>query len=362
MNQFMRKINMAIISLFLFSLLSCDNNSDSYNSDNENSFTNPLLPSGADPWVFYDNGYYYYTHTLQNRIGIWKTKDISDLKNAASKTVFTPPSGTSYSNALWAPEIFKINDKWYIYFAADDGNHNNHRIFVLENSSSDPLEGEFVMKGKIQTDMNDNWAIDGSVFESKGVYYFIWSGWQETPFVEKEIQRIYIAKMKNPWTLETERIELSAPEYDWEKNWTSTKYMPNHTIYVNEGPEVLKRNKKLHLIYSASGCWTPNYGLGMLTANEDSDLLNPESWKKHDKPVFSFSAENKVFAPGHCCFFKSPDGTEDWILYHANDEPDQGCGEFRSPRAQIIKWNKDDTPDFGIPESTSVKIQKPSGI
>ena len=27
-------------------------------------FTNPLLPAGADPWCIYKNGFYYYTHTL----------------------------------------------------------------------------------------------------------------------------------------------------------------------------------------------------------------------------------------------------------------------------------------------------------
>jgi hypothetical protein len=32
------------------------------------SFTNPLLPSGADPWSIYKDGFYYYTHTMGNRL------------------------------------------------------------------------------------------------------------------------------------------------------------------------------------------------------------------------------------------------------------------------------------------------------
>src|SRR6478672_6687890 len=58
------------------------------------TFTNPLLPSGADPYSFYKNGYYYYTHTTGNRIILWKTKNLADLKNAEQKTIFTPPPGT----------------------------------------------------------------------------------------------------------------------------------------------------------------------------------------------------------------------------------------------------------------------------
>jgi GH43 family beta-xylosidase len=99
----------------------------------------------------------------------------------------------------------------------------------------------------------------------------------------------------------------------------------------------------------------------MLTARADSDLLDPASWEKHPEPVFRHSPENGVFGTGHNSLFKSPDGTEDWILYHANDEPQDGCGRERSPRAQPVRWRADATPDFGVTLSTSVPIAKPSG-
>src|SRR5687768_7488385 len=73
------------------------------------TFTNPLLPSGADPFSFYKDGFYYYTHTTGNRVVLWKTKSIADLKNAEQKTIFTPPPGTAYSKNIWAPEIHFID-------------------------------------------------------------------------------------------------------------------------------------------------------------------------------------------------------------------------------------------------------------
>ena len=98
----------------------------------------------------------------------------------------------------------------------------------------------------------------------------------------------------------------------------------------------------------------------MLTADSGADLVNPASWKKSAKPVFEKWPEGHVFAPGHNSFFKSPDGKEDWILYHANSESGQGCGGHRAPRAQKFTWNPDGTPNFGRPVATGAPVERPS--
>ena len=320
------------------------------------SFTNPLLPSGADPWSIYKNGYYYYTHTLGNRLVIWKTKNLAQLKNAENKTVFHPPPGLPYSKQLWAPEIHYINNRWYIYFAADDGRNENHRLYLLENKSADPMEGEWTFKGQV-SDSSDKWAIDGSIFEHKGQLYMVWSGWEGDT---NGRQDIYISKMKNPWTLEGKRVRISSPDLEWERHGDlNDPDNPPH-VDVNEGPQFLKNKDRVFLIYSASGCWTEYYALGMLSAHVNSNLLDSSSWKKNKEPVFKQSITNGVYAPGHNSFFKSPDGTEDWILYHANSQPGQGCGSKRSPRAQRFSWNKDGIPVFGEPVKTGVLIPIPS--
>lgn len=322
----------------------------------QKTFTNPLLPSGADPWCIYKGGYYYYTNSEGDRLSIWKTKSMADLKNAVKKTIWIPPQNTNYSKELWAPELHFINNKWYMYFAADDGNNNNHRIYVLENSSVDPLKGEWTLKGKV-ADATNKWAIDASVFENKGKLYLIWAGWEGD---ENGQQNIYIANLKNPWTISGDRVKISSPVYGWEKYGDLHDAANPPHVNVNEGPEILKHNNKLFLIYSASGCWTDYYALGMLTASANSDLLDPNSWTKSTKPVFKQSPENEVYAPGHNAFFKSPDGKEDWIIYHANSRPGLGCGKQRSPRMQKFSWNKDGSPDFGTPVKEGVEIPVPS--
>jgi GH43 family beta-xylosidase len=324
------------------------------------TFTNPLLPSGADPWVTFRDGYYYYMNTTGDNLTIWKTRDLTDLRNAPKKVVWTPPASGPYSHEVWAPELHFLDGKWYIYFAADAGNNDTHRLWVVENDNPDPQQGEWTMKGQLK-DATDKWAIDPTVFRNQGKLYVVWSGWSGD---SNGVQNLYIAQLQNPWTIGSPRVQLSTPTFPWEKVGdfpSSHRVLPLPHVDVNEGPEILKHNGKIFLVYSASGCWTNYYELGMLTAEANSDLLDPASWKKSSRPVFWQSPKNSVYGTGHNSFFQSPDGTQDWILYHANSAPDQGCGDLRSPRMQPFTWNPDGSPDFGRPLPTDTPIAKPSG-
>jgi GH43 family beta-xylosidase len=318
----------------------------------QQTFRNPLLPAGADPWVIHRNGWYYYMNTTQNSLEIRKTKNLASLKDAERKVIWTPPASGPYSKEIWAPELHYLQGKWYVYFAADDGNNDNHRIYALENSAEDPTTGSWTFKGKI-ADPADKWAIDGSVFEYQGKLYMTWSGWEGD---KNGQQDIFIAEMADPLTITGKRVKISSPTFAWEKNGDLGG---NFHVNVNEGPQILRHGKKVYLVYSASGCWTDTYALGMLTTTEGADLLDPRQWKKWPTPVFAQSPENKVYAPGHNSFFTSPDGKEHWILYHANDHPGDGCGEKRSPRMQPFYWNKDGIPIFGKPLSTDKIIKAP---
>ncbi len=317
------------------------------------TFTNPLLPVGPDPWVVYRDGFYYYMNTTGNNLTIRKTRDISDLRDAEAKVVWTPPASGPYSHEIWAPELHFLSGKWYLYFAADSGTNQSHRLWVLENSSPDPLTGNWTMKGEV-TDPTHDWAIDPTVFEQAGKLYLLWSGW---PGDQDGTQNIYIARLKNPWTVEGVRVLLSTPQYAWEEFGD----LPHRHVNVNEGPEILQHDGKRFLIYSASGCWTDHYALGMLTATALSDPLDRNSWVKSPQPVFSESPSAHAYGTGHNGFFQSPDRTQYWIVYHANVEPHQGCNGFRSPRAQPFSWNPDGTPNFGTPVPVGQPISKPSG-
>jgi GH43 family beta-xylosidase len=343
----------SILYVLLGILLSCDGGSENGGSvplpvDNS-LFFNPVLTTGPDPWIVKHGTSYYVTHTTGNSLKLYRTQNPSDVANSFTRTVWTaPPTGMNSRN-VWAPEIHFINDKWYAYYAADDGNNDNHRMWVLENSSADPINGTWVDKGKLALP-DDKWSIDGSIFEHNDQLYYVWSGWEGNTNVRQDI---YIVKMSDPLTPTGPRIKISTPDLVWEQYGDPD---------VNEGPQFLTNGgDKVFIVYSASGCWTDDYSLGLLSADKDADLTDPTSWTKTSQPVFQKNAGAQAYGPGHNSFFKSPDGTEDWIIYHANPATNQGCGSNRSIRMQQFTWNADGTPNFGTPVQLYKKVVKPAG-
>lgn len=317
-------------------------------ADTTGVFKNPLLATGPDPWVVQHKGMYYYMHTNGHSLVMRKTKNMSDLGASKETVIWTPPAKGPNARDIWAPELHRLQGKWYVYYTAgsSDSIHPQH-TFVLENTAADPTTGTWTDKGQIADPVHPgHFAIDGTVFPYKGNHYFIWSGHNG----KDAVQRLYIARMKNPWTLATEKVEIAAPQYPWEQNG------------INEGPEILQHGKdEIFLIFSACGCWTENYALGIMKLHPGADPLLPASWNKAAEPVLQSKPENGAFAPGHNGFFKSRDGKEDWIIYHANSKAGQGCGGLRNPRMQKVSWNTDGTPFFGEPVKINTWIPRPSG-
>lgn len=312
------------------------------------TFTNPIVERGADPWVIRWRGDYYFCQSRGGR-GVWTTKAarLEAIGQGPWSQVWMPPPGRPYSRGIWAPELHYLRGTWYVYVAADDGRNENHRMYVLEGTTQDPRD-RFELRGQLAL-KPDRWAIDGTVLEMPdGRLYFIWSGWEG---FENVAQNLYLAAMKDPLTIEGERVCISRPEHAWEKRGAS-KDLPT----INEGPQVLWHGKRLFLIYSASGSWSDDYCLGQLTWT-GGDVLSPSSWVK--KPVPVFARTEKVFGPGHGSFTKSPDEREDWMVYHAARR--SGSGWDRNVRTQPFTWAADGSPDFGKPVAPGVPLPVPSG-
>jgi GH43 family beta-xylosidase len=114
-------------------------------------------------------------------------------------------------------------------------------------------------------------------------------------------------------------------------------------------------------VYSASGCWSDDYTLGMLTLKDGGNPLLLPDWTKSSQPVFTKNPGGNAYAPGHNAFFKSKDGSEDWIIYHANTNSNDGCADKRTIRMQKFTWNTDGTPAFGTPVAAGARVPVPKG-
>jgi GH43 family beta-xylosidase len=280
--------------------------------------------------MIFHGGFYYYTESRERRqIWIRRSSSIGGIGQDPGVCVWTAPLRGPNSNNVWAPELHLIDGRWYIYFAADDGHNRNHRMFVLEADGANPF-GPYRCHGPLET---GGWAIDGTVLtRADGRRFLVWSGWPGKRNVQ---QHLYIAPLRTPTQVSGARVEIARPDRPWER-----VAMP-----ICEGPQILRRNGDLFIVYSASGSWTPDYCLGMLH-NKTGEVLNPAAWVKHG-PVFKKT--DQVWGVGHCSFVKSLCQTEDWIIYHSKSSLAPGW-EDRDVHAKRFTWNSDGFPDFGDPQ------------
>lgn len=298
----------------------------------------------ADPYVYkHTDGTYYFTASLPDYDGIAlrKADKLFDLKDAPEKIIWKKHDKGIMSFHVWAPELHFLFGKWYIYFAAGDVDDIwAIRPYVLECRGDDPFNDEWIEKGMMQCSDEDPFSfrafsLDATVLENHGEYYFIWA---EKVGVGKQISNLYIAKMESATKLSTVQVLLTTPDYDWERVG----------FWVNEGPAFIKHDGKIYMTYSASETGVA-YCIGMLSADENDDLLDPKSWTKRRMPVLKTSEELKIYGPGHNSFTVNDEG-EPVMIYHARTEAEIVGNPLYNPNRHAmvmkVKWNESGEPEF----------------
>lgn len=315
------------------------------------TFNNPIIEQRADPWVYkHTDSNYYFTASVPDydRIILRKASTIGGLSNAQEITAWTQPASGPMSGFIWAPELHFVSGKWYIYYAGSESNDIwDIRIYAIENSSSDPTTGTWVERGEVTVpghgDTSRFFALDATTFEHGGVQYLVWA--QKPPGGDSSL---YIAETINPWTIDHSTVAVIAePTLSWERE--------GHN--VNEGPAVIKRNGRIFMTFSASAT-DANYKIGLLTADENANLLDRNSWQKTPTPVFQSNAANSQYGPGHSSFTVSADGSEDILIYHSRNYKEIAGEPLYNPdratSGKVFTWNADGTPNFGVPYANGV--------
>ncbi|EJS2362633.1 family 43 glycosylhydrolase [Salmonella enterica] len=314
------------------------------------NWPNPFIEQRADPFILRDGSDYYFIASVPeyDRLEIRRADSLQGLRAAEPVVVWRKPKTGPMSELIWAPEMHRINGKWYLYFAAahtqalDKLNMFQHRMFALECADADPLTGVWTEKGQVKTPF-DTFALDATTFHHQGKQWYLRA--QKAPDIAGN-SNIYLAELENPWTLKGEPVRLSKPEYDWECRG----------FWVNEGPAVLVHGDKLFISYSASAT-DENYCMGLLWIDLRADPCDPANWHKLPHPVFTTSIENRQFGPGHNSFTTTPDG-EDVLVYHARNYTeivgDPLYDPNRHTRLKRIRWDENGMPDFGTPPADTL--------
>lgn len=329
------------------------------------SYENPLIEERADPQISYDEEgqCYYFTASYPaygnvnagyDRIILRKADTISGLSDAETEiTIWKAPSSGQMAKHVWAPELHKINGKWYVFFAA--GNSDNIwaiRPYVLVCQGDDPYNADNWKRADGTAEIHAATSEDSSCFDSMSLdmthftdedaegtihHYVIWAELSPSSLYMQEINP------EQPWAGTGEVIMLTAPEYGWERD----------SELVNEGPAILKHDGKIFCAFSASGTG-PEYCIGLLYADEEADLMNLDSWTKLSYPILTSDDVPGEYGPGHNSFTVDTDGNPVFV-YHARSEEcylDQCAWASSDPlydpcrhaRVKNVHWSQDGLP------------------
>lgn len=315
-------------------------------ADKSAKIVNPLVLQRADPQIFrHNDGFYYMMASVPeyDRLAIRRARTLAGLATAEETVVWRRPESGQMAGYIWAPELHHFDGQWHIYFAAGNGDDKFHiRTYVLSSADANPLTGKWSLAGQLVTPW-DTFTLDSTTFVHHGVRYLCWA--QHEPGIDTN-SNLYLAPLSTPTTLAAKPARLTVPTYDWE----------TIGFKVNEGPALLARNGRLFLTYSAAAT-DYHYCMGMLTARDDADIMDPASWVKSPEPVFKSSPAHNIWGPGHNSFTVDENG-RDMLVYHARDYREiQGDPLFdpnRHTRVQPIHYTPDGVPDFGEPVANGV--------
>ena len=298
-----------------------DNTQDKFNTNL--FYRNDGQIQAADPHVICDNGKFYMYATNANGNGdcsylqVFTSYNLTDWTNEG---ICYQPKVTNWAiDGLWAPEVIKNNDKYYLYYSGWDIKRTGHQIGVAVSDS--PL-GPFVdYVGE---------SANGYIDATKPPIQFDFAVIDASPFIDKNgnkyllftkdqyqgVSSIYIAKLNDDMvSIDYNSVTLLLePSLDWEKE--STKEW-------NEAPFLYEHNDMYYLFYSANYYMDRYYGIGVATS---SSPLGP--FTKSEEPVLiAQDYWDYISGTGHCSLFNSPDGKEVFMAYHSHIDTILGGGE-----------------------------------
>lgn len=280
-------------------------------------YRNDLTLDMGDPMLVYDEASEKF-YALGTRGGssfeIFSSTNLSDW---AQETMggFTPRRQSWSREGLWAPDVQKIGDKWYLYYTANyknpdphytDENHCQIGVAVADNpqgpytqwtgTNADGVtigEGDLPFYGKEHQTVLDQHVFkddDGQLY----MYFSYDTRYDPDDPLNDGTAVIYGVKMKDPvtWDLST-MTRLVAPGYKTingsgktEIPWETSSPSFAEPMECAEGPYMLKHGGKYYLTYCANSFVDIEYAVG---------------YAESDKPLGPFVKPNETYLQNMIC-------------------------------------------------------------
>lgn len=326
----------------------------------ELTLENPIA-TFADPSVYYYEGWYYYTYSKDyaGKPGLWLTRatNIADLGKTEPMMVWSAAKAGSDMKSLWAPQIYFLDGKWYIYATcSEEGTSEASRRypFVWVGKGELPMDG-YDLHGKVDNyDKEVHSYLSPRIIERGGVRYLVCGGFfraEDKVAGVKHYQRLFIGELKSPTEFKTGMTVISQPSESWEGTGK---------VKIQEGPfPIYAPGGTLYIAYAAGETSGNEYCTGLLKfIGKDTDsLADPTKWQKLGTPLQFMDYDNKVYSPGAMVFVTEPDGTGLWGVFHVKLYPGVGYNH-RILYAMPVTF-EGELPVMGAPEHLDTTYNMP---
>lgn len=280
----------------------------------------------GDPIITYYHGKYYFIGTDD-----WGGNKMFEAREADTpEALFAPDVKRSkileytegkYESTFWAPEFHIAAGRMCLFCTLGKGGFDpQSHVMVLRDGGdilnpsdwSEPHrcvmpDGRFLSLNPLG-DGKNGITLDMTYFEVANRGYVVWSfrTWAGTD--SGSMLMLAETNPERPWELLTYPKLLCRPELGWE-NIDGTDN--------NEGPHPIVTEDKVYMAYSGGNAAGDTYVVGMLTADTCSDLDDPASWVKSQKPYLASDFVPGELGCGHNGFFTDELG-DIYITYHGH--------------------------------------------
>ena len=242
----------------------------------------------ADPFILLHEGIYYAYGTHHPRGIEFYTS--TNLKNWHYGGVALHRDDSYGTKWFWAPEVYHINGKFYMYYTAQE------RICV---ATSDSPKGPFKQK-ELQPMIPNEHAIDNTLFiDDDGTPYLFYVHIKNGFHIKvAELERDYMTIKPNTTT------HCIKPTQRWERQEGK----------VNEGPSIIKHDGLYFMFYSGNGYTSHQYGIGCAVSR---NIRGP--WRKlPDNPILQLPGE--LVGSGHGAPFYDKAGRLHYVFHAHNSK------------------------------------------
>lgn len=277
---------------------------------------NPIpITNIGDPYVLYYGGMYYlYATSMANGYYCWKSENLSEWSEPW--ICFKATEKCFGDGCFWAPEVYELNGKFYMYYTAQWKKYQNEEQLRIGVAVAEKPEGPFI-------DVYDNrpmfdfgyGVLDAHILKDgeKNYLYYSRAGANHVVNGAKQSDIYVIELGKDCITVCGSPKLILQPEQEWELK------QPENKQYWNEGPFVVKYNNQYHLMYSANFFESSYYGIGAAVSDNP---MGP--FKKYENnPVLS--ANENISGPGHNSVVEDKEGNL-YCVYHAHTDYNLGGG------------------------------------